>query len=260
MKRLLMGLTLLSLSLLPFISANAQVASIRFGVGYFYPPFVTAHNNGQSFTGFDIDVALALCKVLNAQCTFTPMTLTDLFKSLDEGKVDALISAMSITPGRRAKYDFTLPYFKSSMSFMSLASANTNLSPTPEGLKDKTIGVIVGSAFEIYLRQNYGDKIKIKTFSYTADALDSLTKGKVDLLLLDTPVARYWVNNSSGIFKIVSSPENYNLPYDEGFGIAVKSGNTALAQALNNALVTIVQNGTYDQIKQRYFQPFTINK
>lgn len=230
--------------------AQAQApATIKFGVVYFYPPFVYTDNKGSDVYGFDISVAKALCQTINITCTFTPMPLADLFKNLDDNKVDAIMGAISITQGRKIKYEFTLPYFKSSMSY--LGPANANFSITPEELTKKTIGVVKGSSFYTYLTQTYGDKVNLKPYVAWEDAIADLSNNKIDLILLDTPVAKYWVKNSSGALKIIGQPLA-NVTSDEGFGIAFRAGNYNLSNAFNKAIETIIANGTYDKLRQMY--------
>src|SRR5262245_12768693 len=102
MRRLFYGLFILIAICLSVVATAEQ--NIRFGVIYFYPPFVFSSKSGY-IHGFDIDVASAVCQQLKVQCTFTPMSLSDLFTSLNQGRVDAIMGAISITPERQVQFD-----------------------------------------------------------------------------------------------------------------------------------------------------------
>jgi ABC-type amino acid transport substrate-binding protein len=246
-------LALVLMYLLAMFSSNSALGiipnPIKFAVDYFYPPFVSTTRIG--VYGLDISIAQALCHEMNTRCVFTPMPFEVMFKNLQEGKVDAIISAISITPERRAKFDFSMPYFKSTMSYVG--SSKMNFDTTPQGLFNKRIGVGKGTSFEFYLSQTYGDSIKLKTYANSADAIAALSEGKIDLVLLDTPVANYWVDHSSGTLRTVGDALNNNVPHDEGYGIVIQAGNTELANAFNQALQNIHQNGTYTNIMRMYF-------
>lgn len=237
---------LLACSLMGYSFIVEAANRIRFGVNYFYPPFVFSSKSGY-IHGFDVDVAKAVCKQLNAECTFTAMSLSDLFASLDNNKSDAIMGAISVTPARKQHYDFTRPYLKSTMSYVSLRNANVDLNH----LEGKRVGAVKDSTFQTYLNAKYGHNIKLITFDTNEALANALSNKLIEIILLDSPAATYWVNYSTGLFKIVGTPTY--LSFDEGYGIVVKKGNVQLQNALNNALTTIIQNGTFDKIKQSYF-------
>ncbi len=78
-----------------------------------YPPFESLDANNQ-IVGFDIDLAKALCKQMQADCTFTNHAFDSLIPSLKFKKYDAVISGMDITPERSKQVAFTEPYYANS--------------------------------------------------------------------------------------------------------------------------------------------------
>jgi arginine transport system substrate-binding protein len=226
------------------ISANMK---IRFGMTYFYPPFVSSSQSSY-IHGFDIDVAKAICQNLNAECTFTVEPFNQLFADLQQNKFDAIMGALSITPQRQASITFTQPYLKSNMSYVTL-TANNNLNP--DNLQGQKIGVQKDSTFYNYINQKYANKIKLVTYNTNEELINALSNKEIDVVAIDTPVAKYWVGYSTGLFKLLGAP--ISMPFDQGYGIGVKKDNAALLKSLNNALLTIMRNGTFDKIKQHYF-------
>lgn len=222
------------------------ITKIRFGVIYFYPPFVFSSKSGY-IHGFDIDIAKAICQQLNAQCTFTPLPLSPLFQQLTADKVDAIMGAISITAQRQKQFDFTKSYFKSTMIYVTLTANNIN----PDNLQGRKVGVVKDSTFFSYLTAKYGNSITLKSFVTNEALFNALSNHLVDIVLIDSPAAHYWVNYSTGLFKTVGTPAY--LPFGQGYGIAVKKGNTELLKALNSGLSVIMNNGALEKLRESYF-------
>ena len=101
-------------ALLATFAAGASAADkINFGVSATYPPFESLDASNQ-IVGFDIDLAKALCKQMQADCTFTNHAFDSLIPSLKFKKYDAVISGMDITPERSKQVAFTDPYYANS--------------------------------------------------------------------------------------------------------------------------------------------------
>ncbi|KAB8141979.1 transporter substrate-binding domain-containing protein, partial [Raoultella ornithinolytica] len=92
-----------------FAFGAAAAEKISFGVSATYPPFESMDANNQ-IVGFDIDLAHALCKQMQAECTFTNHAFDSLIPALKFKKYDAVISGMDITPERSKQVAFTDPY------------------------------------------------------------------------------------------------------------------------------------------------------
>lgn len=108
MKKLVLAALLTS-----FAFGAAAAEKISFGVSATYPPFESMDANNQ-IVGFDIDLAHALCKQMQAECTFTNHAFDSLIPALKFKKYDAVISGMDITPERSKQVAFTDPYYANS--------------------------------------------------------------------------------------------------------------------------------------------------
>lgn len=101
-------------ALLATFAAGASAADkISFGVSATYPPFESLDASNK-IVGFDIDLATALCKQMQAECTFTNHAFDSLIPALKFKKYDAVISGMDITPERSKQVAFTQPYYANS--------------------------------------------------------------------------------------------------------------------------------------------------
>jgi arginine transport system substrate-binding protein len=231
------------------LTCNAQ-NKIRFGVTYFYPPFVFSSESGY-IHGLDIDIAKAVCQRLNAQCTFTPMSLNNAFNSLQQNKVDAIMGAISITPERKAEFELSIPYLKDKMSYVVLSTSQLD----PQHLLGKQVGVVKGSTFYHYLTKKYSGSVKVITYDNNQELATALSNKQIDAMLIDTPAAYFWIGYSTGLFKTMGEPEY--LPSDQGYGIVAKKGNVSLIDSINHALNDIMKNGAYDKIKKEYSSYFS---
>ncbi len=219
---------------------------IHFGVFYFYPPFIYS---AKPPVGFDIELANALCQTMNRTCTFQGMSPDQALANLKSKKIDALISSLSITPLRRQTFDFSLPYLIGNASFIGLSTKIL-----PSNWKNLKIGVIETSTFEGYIELLNSQKnlhATIIPYRNATDIISDLGENKLDVGLMDAPVAEYWVEQSNSQLHLIGN--SFQLPFDEGYGIIVTKGNTALIDALNSALKTLVANGRYEALMKRYF-------
>ncbi len=77
--------------------------------------------------GFDLDLAKALCKQMQADCTFTNHAFDSLIPALKFKKYDAVISGMDITPERSKQVAFTDPYYANSALVIAKKTRTTLL-------------------------------------------------------------------------------------------------------------------------------------
>lgn len=101
-------------------AAAAETAgkTIRIATEGAYPPFNYTNADG-SLAGYDIDVANALCKQMQAKCEIVAQDWDGIIPGLLAQKYDAVIAGMSITPERQEKVDFTEPYFANTMVWLT---------------------------------------------------------------------------------------------------------------------------------------------
>ncbi len=123
--------------------------TLRFLTDDNYPPFHFALADG-TLTGFDVDLARAICEALKIACTIQARRFDLLENALNAGDGDALIASLRIDAASRTRFEFTAPYYTTPARFVARAEAT--FKATPDGLGGKTIGVIGGSAHEAYLK------------------------------------------------------------------------------------------------------------
>lgn len=241
MKKLLLA------AMLATAAFNAAAADkISFGSSATYPPFESL-DAGNQIVGFDIDLAKALCKQMQADCTFTNHAFDSLIPSLKFRKYDAVISGMDITPERAKQVAFTHPYYANSAVVIAKKGQYKSL----DDLKGKRIGMENGTTHQKYLQDKHPE---VKTVSYDSyqNAIIDLKNGRIDGVFGDTAVVNEWLKTNPQLGTVgehVTDPQYFGT----GLGIAVRPDNQALLKKLNDALAAIKADGTYQKISNEWF-------
>jgi polar amino acid transport system substrate-binding protein len=211
-----------------------------------YPP-MEFEQDGE-FTGFDIELMRAIAEELGlsgievVNSGFDPITSG---AAMEAGQCDIAAASITITEERDENIDFSDPYFTADQSL--LVKKDSGISSLAD-LAGKRIGVQSGTTGEAYANENAPEGAEIVSFDNPGDLFVALEAGDIDAILQDLVVnqARTLEDDT------VAVVETY--PTDEQYGFAVKEeGAEALLEAVNQALATLRENGTYDRIYQEWF-------
>jgi len=207
-----------------------------------FPPFEFQGDGGE-LVGFDIDLMKAIGEAAGFEVQFQSLPFDGIIPALQAKTVDAAISSMTITADREKAVDFSRPYFKAGLAIA--IKANNKDVTSLDSLKNKNIAVQIGTTGAAKAKRIPG--AKIRTFDSAPLALQELVNGNVDAVINDAPVTLYAIKTSNlqGI-KVVEQ-----LLTEEYYGIATPKGSPNLA-AIDKGLTTILDNGTYEQIYQKW--------
>ncbi|RNM24462.1 arginine ABC transporter substrate-binding protein [Dickeya undicola] len=246
MKKLVLA-ALLASTTFSAMTFNATAAdTIRFAASATYPPFESL-DAGNQIVGFDIDLANALCKQMQATCSFTNQAFDSLIPALKFRRYDAVISGMDITPERSKQVAFTQPYYANS----AIVIAQKGKFHTLADLKGKRIGMENGTTHQKFLQEKHPEVQTVPYDSYQ-NALIDLKNGRLDGVFGDTAVVNEWLKANPDLALVgekVTDPAYFGI----GLGIAVRPDNQALLEKLNHALDAIKANGTYKAINDKWF-------
>ncbi|MBP2846397.1 arginine ABC transporter substrate-binding protein [Dickeya oryzae] len=242
MKKLLVAALLGGLSL----SASAA-ETIRFATEASYPPFESVDASNQ-IVGFDIDLANALCKQIQATCTFSNQAFDSLIPGLKFRRYDAVIAGMDITPERQQQVSFTQPYYENSALFIAQKDTLADIA----ALKGKRVGVQNGTTHQKYLLDKHKDITVVPYDSYQNAVLD-LKNGRLDAVFGDTAVVNEWLKENPNLASVGTKVTDKDY-FGIGLGIAVRQNNDELVKKFNDALNNIKQDGTYQTIYKKWFQ------
>ncbi|KRE49205.1 amino acid ABC transporter substrate-binding protein [Paenibacillus sp. Soil724D2] len=197
--------------------------------------------------GFDIDYAKAAVEKMGTTAVFQPIDWTTKESELNSGRIDLIWNGYTITDERKGKVLFTKPYLKNAQVAVTLAKSNF---AKLDDLTGKVVGLQSLSSAADALNGS-PLKSKVKTVTEYADnvlALNDLKIGRIDAVIIDEVVIKYYMSKEKGSFKLLGeslAPEEY--------GIGVKKGNEALLQKLQKALDEMNQDGTAAKISQKWF-------
>lgn len=232
-----------------FATAAMAEDTVRMGTEGYYPPFNFFDASGQ-VKGFDIDVGNALCAEMHVTCEWVTTDWDGIIPALNADKFDTIIASMSITDERSKVVSFTNPYYFNAARFIGAKGADLG-NALPADMAGKIIGT-QESTLEVEVLQQYFPNSEIKLYPKLDDALLDLESGRVDAAYASHFVLGAWLAKEDGACcEFVG--EAARSDGNRGTGIAVRQSDTELLANLNAALEAIVANGTYDEIRSRYF-------
>ncbi|WP_126402253.1 transporter substrate-binding domain-containing protein [Blastochloris tepida] len=229
-----------------------RLALIRFLTEEDYPPFNFKGGDGNP-TGFNVDLARAICEELKVACTVQMRRFDTLLDALNENRGDAVIASIAITPQTRARADFTDRYYRSPARFVARSDFDLK-DIRPETITGRAVAVVAGTAHEAYLRAFFAET-SLKTFPTLDAAKEALKARQVDLLFGDGIALAFWLNgsDSANCCAFRGGPFLESRYFGEGVGIAVRSGNEPLRRAFDWALQKLWERGVYTDLYLRYF-------
>ncbi|WP_409308973.1 arginine ABC transporter substrate-binding protein [Pectobacterium sp. B1J-3] len=238
---------LLIATLLAGTAFNAVAAdNIRFASSATYPPFESLDANNE-IVGFDMDLAKALCKQMQANCTFTNQAFDSLIPALKFRRYDAVISGMDITPERSKQVTFTQPYYANSAVVIAQKGKFADFA----AMKGKRIGMENGTTHQKYMHDKHPEVQTVSYDSYQTAILD-LKNGRIDGVFGDTAVVNEWIKTNPTLATVGSHVTDAEY-FGTGLGIAVRPDDKALLEKLNKALDAIKADGTYKSINDKWF-------
>ena len=219
------------------------------GVDPEYPPFSYLGDDGK-FTGFDVEVAQAVCDELGWDLKVFGVNWDQKLVQLDSNECDCIWSGMTILDSMKdAGYVISKPYYDNTQVIMVKEGSDIKSSADLAG---KSVAVQLGTSGESLLSEGGDLESLAKTFGrlMTCDSFlkcfTELGGGAVDAVIVDKPVATSYVQQNAG-FTILDEELGA-----EQYGIAFRSGDQELCDTVQAAVQKIVDNGTYAKIAEKY--------
>lgn len=233
-------------------AAPAALPELKVAIDPTYQPFTFKTADGKP-TGFDVDIAEALCKEIKRQCVFVEQVWDSMIPGLQAKKYDAIISSMSITEERLQVVDFSDKYYSTpSQIVVKTGTPFTDLA----SLKGKKLGVLKGSTQEKYaLGELKPVGVNVVPYEAQDQVYLDIKSGRLDGTVADrVEVTGGFLSKPEGKDYGFVGPElNEEKYFGIGMGVALRKGETQLKDDINAAIKTIRSNGTYDQLAKKYF-------
>ena len=232
----------------------AQTGIVTVGIDPSFEPFVFVKDG--KLSGFDVDLLNAMAADGDFEVAYVVSDFDEIFAGLQSGKYDAAISAITITDARKEIVDFTEPYFESGnapVSFynpgqgIAIRTDNTAITG-PESLTEGVrVGVKSGTTGAEFAAEN--TTAELVEFVESKPALDALTAGEVDAVIVDIPViVGYIKSNPNAGLRVTGGPVT-----EEAYGIAVSKDKPEVLAKLNEALARVRGSDQYATLFNTWF-------
>ncbi|WP_175839342.1 ABC transporter substrate-binding protein [Burkholderia anthina] len=222
-------------------------STIRFGVDPTYAPFESKAPDGK-VVGFDIDLGNEICRRLNAKCLWVEQDFDSMIPALRAKKFDAVLSSMTITPQRAEQIAFTQKLYNTPTRLV--ARKGTNLAPTAESLKGKSVGVQQGTIQETYAKENWAPKgVNVVSYQNQDQVYADLQSGRLDAALQDeVQAALGFLKTPAGANFAFAGPERQT----GAAAIGLRKTDGDLKAQIDKSIADMIQDGTYKKIQSKY--------
>ena len=222
-----------------------EAGEIVIGIFSDKAPFGYIDTDGKP-AGYDVVYGDRIAADLGVTAKYVPVDAAARTEVLASNKVDITLANFTVTPERAEKVDFANPYFKVSLGVVSPTSAEiTDVSQ----LAGKTLIVTKGTTAEAYFEANHPE-VKLLKFDQYSDAYQALENGRGEAFSTDNTEVIAWAIQHPGFSVGIKS-----LGETSYIAAAVKKGNTALLDWLNNQLVELGQENFFHKDYEQTLAP-----
>jgi polar amino acid transport system substrate-binding protein len=212
------------------------------------PPLNMTLKDGK-IVGMEIDLARMIADGMGVKLTLKQIYFNDLIPTLEAGKVDLVMSGMTITPARNLKVAFVGPYFASGKSILTKEANAPSLQNIEQLNKpDVVLAALKGSTSQLFVERLTPNAKLVPTDDYD-QAVAMVLDGKVNAMVADYPICMVSVYRYRD--KALTTLKN-PLTY-EPIGIVLPPTDPLLLNLVQNFLTSMVNSGEMEVIRQRWF-------
>ena len=210
-----------------------------------FPPYEMVADDG-SFEGIDVEIAGAIADKLGLELVVDDMDFDAALLAVQQGKSDVVMAGVTVTEDRQLVMNFSDSYATGVQSVIVKEGSDV----TMDNLGDKMIGCQRGTTGYIYASDSvenggYGED-HVTAYDNGASAVQALLNGQVDCVIIDNAPAQAFVDANPGLTTLDGAW------VEEHYAIGLNKENTALLEAVNNALAELTADGTIQGILDKY--------
>ncbi|MCX7884987.1 MAG: amino acid ABC transporter substrate-binding protein [Caloramator sp.] len=217
---------------------------IIIGLDDAYPPMEYRDDNN-NLVGFDIDFGNAIGKKLGLKTEWVTTAFDGILPALQAKKFNMIISGLSITDKRKKEIAFSQPYISGGPIIITLKDKVSGNGV--DSIKGKVVGVQLGSTGEFAAEKTNAPK-EIKKYDKITEAFMDLNAGRIDAIVADDQVGRYYMGLEDGKYVSVGKLA------EEPFGIGFRKEDTKLLEAVQKAVDELKEEGTLSKISLKWFK------
>ena len=214
-----------------------------------FPPFENLEND--QYVGLDIDLAQALADKLGLELEMKTLQFDAIVPAVAAGgQVDLGISGITIDPEREEQVDFSDSYYIDDLAVVAMKdNADITADTYADALNQAgvTIAVQSGTTAESYAQENFPNATT-QPYGNATDAFAAMQAGQANAVITNKAVGAKMVSESYTDAQVIKE-----IATGEEYGVAVSKDNSALLDAVNDALAAITDDGTLDSIVNKYF-------
>ncbi len=272
-KRLII-LTAVLISLVFAVSATAQSHKpIKIATEGAYAPF-NFKDKGGNLVGFEVDLAVDLCKRMGIQYTLVEQAWDGMIPSLLAGKYDVIMAAMSIKAKREKVISFSRTYIDGANTFVALKTSNmagfkgkldsitlddvsaeekVAMKELSDAFKGKTIGVQLGTTNEDFVKSMMPD-MKVKSYEKVDNILLDIISERIDLALVPITFLTPLMEKPEGKKIQLVGPQFTKGPFGRGVGAGIRKENSELREMFSKAINEAIADGTIRELSMKWFK------
>lgn len=210
-----------------------------------YPPFSFVNTQGE-LVGFDVDIAKALAEKMGVEVEVQSSPWNGIIAALAGGRFDACICSMSVTEERQKAVDFTDSYYSAGLSVW--VQESTDDISSIDDFSGKRVGSTLGETGNQWAVENGEGEWRNQTFQGLPDMMNGLTTGRIDVMIADDVPVLVAMQENAPAIKMVDVGELPRWPA----AISIQKNKPELMEALNVALAEIKEDGTYQDIVDKW--------
>lgn len=225
-----------------------ESGTLRVGLTGNQPPF-SMKNKSDQLIGFDVDLANLIATSMELKLEFVEMSFAELLPNLKEGKIDLVISGMTITPRRNVEVAFVGPYLISGKSILTNEKTLANATNPQDIGADLRVVTLDGSTSEKFV-ENYMQHVKVELVQNYEVAIQKIIKDESDVMVADYPTCAYaMLRYPSESMVMLDRPLTI-----EPIGIALPYDDALFVNMMDNYIESLEATGILALMEEKWFE------
>jgi len=233
----------------PVLDRIVQRGALVVGTSGEQPP-LTVKNKAGKIIGLDADLARYMANAMEVELRFEVMPFPELLPALEAGKVDMILSGMTMTPKRNLRVAFIGPYYVSGKGILTKIRTVASIKDASEMNKpDFTLAALKNSTSQLFAEKAI-PRAKLVTPNSMDEAVDMVIRGEVDAMVADYPVCAVsaFRHREKGL---AVGDIRFTV---EPLGIALPANDPLLVNWVDNILQTLEGTGALIKVHERWFK------
>jgi len=213
------------------------------------PPLNMTTRDGRVI-GMEVDIATYLAQTMGVELRTETLQFSELIGALKSGKVDMVLSSMSITPHRNLEVAFAGPYFISGKCVLTKMDALASVESASDiNRGNLRITALEGSTSEAFVQEMIPQAQLSSAPDYDT-AVSRVLEGEAEVMVADYPIClvTHARNPNAGLISVIT-----RLTY-EPIGIALPADDFLLLNFVDNTLQGLAITGQLEHLQKRWFE------